>query len=58
MNQLDVMEGGISVKENRTTVDASNKTAKRDPTTNKAIKAGEVASEELIGLWKERGFSR
>ncbi|KNA16003.1 hypothetical protein SOVF_092840 [Spinacia oleracea] len=57
VNQLDVMEGGISVKENRTTVDASNKTAKRDPTTNKAIKAGEVASEELIGLWKERGFS-
>uniref|UniRef100_A0A803KVA5 tRNA (adenine(58)-N(1))-methyltransferase non-catalytic subunit TRM6 n=1 Tax=Chenopodium quinoa TaxID=63459 RepID=A0A803KVA5_CHEQI len=56
-NQLDVTEEDVSLEENKTSVDTSNKTGKRDPTTCKAIKAGEVASEELIDSWKEKGFS-
>lgn len=56
-NQLDVLEDDISLEQNMTSVEPSCKTANRDPTTYKSIKAGEVASEELIDSWKERGFS-
>uniref|UniRef100_A0A803L7D0 tRNA (adenine(58)-N(1))-methyltransferase non-catalytic subunit TRM6 n=1 Tax=Chenopodium quinoa TaxID=63459 RepID=A0A803L7D0_CHEQI len=56
-NQLDVIEEDVSLEENKTSVDTSNKTGKRDPSTCKAVKAGEVASEELIDSWKEKGFS-
>ncbi|KMT08404.1 hypothetical protein BVRB_6g140810 isoform B [Beta vulgaris subsp. vulgaris] len=56
-NELDVVDEEASLKENRTSDDALSKTANRDPTTCKPIKAGEVASEELINSWKEKGFS-
>lgn len=56
-NLLDVVEEDVSLEESRTSFDASCKTAKRDLTTCKAIKAGELASEELIDSWKEKGFS-
>ena len=57
-NQPDIIEEDASTEENKALVDTSSKTTNKNSMNSKSINAGEIASEELITSWKEKGFSR
>ncbi|XP_057539080.1 uncharacterized protein LOC130817403 isoform X2 [Amaranthus tricolor] len=56
-NQPDIIEEDASTEENKALVDTSSKTTNKNSMNSKSINAGEIASEELITSWKEKGFS-